>query len=138
VRFPAIELTESVKSFHTPPTPFYLRLSAQFSFCADFACNSSHFAGERVELVHHRVDGVLQFQDFAAHVHCDLERQISIRHRSGHFRNVPDLRRQIAGHRVDGVRQILPHAADALHHRLAAQLALGADFARHARHFAGE
>ena len=34
--------------------------------------------------------------------------------------------------------KILPGAADAGHLRLAAQLAFGADFARHARHFAGE
>jgi hypothetical protein len=34
--------------------------------------------------------------------------------------------------------QVLPGAGDARHLRLAAQLALGADLARHARHFAGE
>ena len=36
------------------------------------------------------------------------------------------------------VGQILPGAGDAGHVRLAAQLAFGADFAGHARHFAGE
>ena len=34
------------------------------------------------------------------------------------------------------IGQILPHAADAFHLRLAAQFAFGAHFARHARHFA--
>ena len=32
--------------------------------------------------------------------------------------------------------KILPGAGDAMHVRLAAELAFGADFARHARHFA--
>jgi hypothetical protein len=45
---------------------------------------------------------------------------------------------QVAGHRVDVVGQVLPRAADARHLRLAAQLALGADLARHARHLGGE
>ena len=36
---------------------------------------------------------------------------------------------------VDVVGQVLPRAGDAGHLRLAAELAFGADFARHARHF---
>ncbi len=40
--------------------------------------------------------------------------------------------------RVYRVRQILPGSGHAGHHRLAAQLAVGAHFARHARHFLGE
>ena len=40
--------------------------------------------------------------------------------------------------RVDVVGQILPRAGDALDPRLAAQLAFGADFARHAGHFGRE
>ena len=43
---------------------------------------------------------------------------------------------QVAGHGVDAVGEILPDAGDALHLRLPAELAFGADFARHARHFA--
>ena len=92
--------------------------------------------GERVELIHHRVDGVLQLQNFAAHVHRDLAGQIAVGHGRGHFGDVAHLRRQVAGHGVDGVGQILPDAADALHFRLAAEFAFGAHFARHARHFA--
>ena len=64
-----------------------------------------------------------------------LRDKIAVRHRRGHFGDVADLRRQVAGHRVDRIRQILPHAADALHLRLAAQLAFRTHFARHARHF---
>ena len=51
-------------------------------------------------------------------------------------RDVADLVGQVAGHGVDALRQILPGAGDALHFRLAAELAFGSHFARHARHFA--
>ena len=92
--------------------------------------------GERAELIHHGVDGVLQLQNFAAHVHRDFARKVAIGHGGGHFGDVADLRGQVAGHGVDRIGQILPDAADALHFGLAAELAFGADFARHARHFA--
>ena len=67
-----------------------------------------------------------------------LRRQVALCHGGRHFGDVADLIGQVAGHRVDRVRQILPHAGDALHFRLAAELAFRADFARHARHFRGE
>ena len=47
-------------------------------------------------------------------------------------------RGQVRRHEVDVVGQVLPGAGDARHLRLAAELAFGADFARHARHFGGE
>ena len=94
--------------------------------------------GEGAELIHHGVDGVLQLQNFAAHIHGDLARKIAVGHRRGDFGDVAHLVGQVAGHGVDRIGQILPHAADAFHFRLAAQLAFGAHFARHARHFRGE
>ncbi len=114
----------------------HIGLAAQLAFGTHFARHARHFAGERVELIHHRVDGVLQLQNFAAHVHRDLARQIALGHGRGHFRDVADLIGQVAGHGVDALRQILPGSRDALHFRLAAELAFGAHFARHARHFA--
>ena len=44
----------------------------------------------------------------------------------------------VRGELVDVVGQVLPHAGDALDLRLAAELALGADLARDARHLVGE
>ena len=41
-------------------------------------------------------------------------------------------------HRVDALGQVLPHAGDLAHLRLAAELAVGADLARDARHLGGE
>jgi hypothetical protein len=80
----------------------------------------------------------LQLQDFALHVDGDLLRQVALGHRGRDFGDVADLAGQVAGHRVDAVGQVLPGAGDAAHLRLAAELAFGADLARHARHFAGE
>ena len=91
-----------------------------------------------VELVDHRVDGVLELEDLALHVDGDLLRQVAERHRGGHFGDVAHLARQVGRHGVHVVGEVLPRAADARHLRLAAELAFGADLARHARHFRGE
>ena len=113
-------------------------MASQFAFRSHFACHARHFPRECVQLVHHRVDGVLQLQNFALHVHRDLARQIAARHRRSHLGNVAHLRRQVSGHRVDRIRQVLPGARNAGNHRLPAKLSVGSHFARHARHFGSE
>ena len=138
VRLDAIEFTESVRSFHVPATPPHLRLAAELAFGADFARHARHFRGEAVELIDHRVDGLLQLQNLALHVDGDLARKIAARHRRGHGRDVADLRGEVGRHRVHRVGEILPGARHARHHRLAAEAPVGADLARHARHFRGE
>jgi hypothetical protein len=87
------------------------RLPAQLAFRAHFAGHARHFGRERVELIHHRVDGVFQFENFALHIHRDLARQIAAGHGRRHFGDVAHLRRQVAGHGVDRVGQILPGSA---------------------------
>ena len=114
------------------------RLAAELAFGADLARHARHFAGKGVELVHHGIDGVLQLEDFAAHVDGDLAGQVAARHGGGHLRDVAHLVGQVAAHGVDRVGQVLPGAGDARHDRLAAELAFGADLARHARHFRRE
>ena len=113
-------------------------LAAELAFGADFARHAAHFRGERVQLVHHRVDGVLQLEDLALDVDRDLARQVAARDGRGHVGDVADLAGEVRRHRVDRVGQVLPRAGDAGHHRLAAELAFGADLARDARHFRGE
>src|SRR5262249_3532959 len=113
-------------------------LAAELAFGAAYARHARPLGGEGVELVHHGVEGVLQLEDFTAHVDRDLAREVATRHRRGHFGDVADLCGQIARHRVDAVGQILPGAGDAGHVGLSAQPAFGADLARHARHLAGE
>ena len=90
------------------------------------------------ELIDHRVDGVLQLEDLAAHVDGDLLGEVAVGDRGRHFGDVAHLAGEVAGHGVDVVGQVLPGAGDAADVGLAAQLAFGADLARDARDFRGE
>ena len=65
VRFDAIELTLSVRSFHVPRDAGHLGLAAELAFGADLARDARHLGGERVQLIDHRVDGVLELEDLA-------------------------------------------------------------------------
>src|SRR5581483_9262875 len=116
----------------------HVGLSAEAPFGADLARDARHLGGERVELVDHRVDGVLQLGHLAAHVDGDLLREVAVRHGGRHVGDVADLVRQVRRHRVDRVGEVFPRAGDAFDLRLSAELAVGADLARDARHFAGE
>ena len=49
-----------------PATPFDLGLTAELAVGADLAGHAGHFRGEGVELIDHRVDGVLELEDLAA------------------------------------------------------------------------
>ncbi len=138
VRLLAIELTESVRSFHVPATPFTSAWPPSLPSVPTSRATRVTSLANRIELIHHGVDGVLQLQNFAAHVHRDFARQIAVGDSRRHFGDIANLRRQVAGHGIDRIGQILPHAADALYLRLAAQLAFGSHFASHAGHFAGE
>src|SRR5262245_14180644 len=113
-------------------------LSAQFPFGADFARDAAHFRGEPVQLVDHRVDGVLQLVNFTFDVDGDLSREVAAGDGGGDVGDVPDLTGEVRGHRVHRVGEVLPRAGDAGHDRLSAELALGADLARHARDFRRE
>ena len=95
----------------------HLRLAAELAFGADFARDARHFRSKRIELVDHRVDGVLQFEDFALHVHGDLARQVAARDGGGHFGDVADLRGEVGRQQVDVVGQVFPGAGDARHLR---------------------
>ncbi len=75
VRFPAMKLTLSVRSFQTPPTPFTSACPPSLPSVPTSRATRVTSLGKRVELIHHGVDGVLQLQNFAAHVHRDLARQ---------------------------------------------------------------
>src|SRR4029077_9768295 len=106
----------------------HLRLSTEFALGADLARDARHFACERVQLVHHRVDGVFQFENLPLHVDGDLARQVAARPGCGDFGDIVDLRGEVGGEQVDVVGQVFPGAADAGHNGLTAQSALGADF----------
>ena len=116
----------------------HVGLAAETAFGAHFSRHAGHFAGETIELVHHRVERFLQLKDFAAHVDGDLARQVAVGDCRRHLGDVAHLTGQVAGHRVHAVGQVFPGAGNAWHLGLAAELAFGADFARHARHFRSE
>ncbi len=116
----------------------HVGLAAEDPLGADLARDARHLGGERVELVDHRVDRVLQLRDLALDVDRDLLRQVAGGDGGRHVGDVADLRSEVRRHRVDGLGQVLPRAGDALHVGLAAELAFGADLARDARHLGGE
>src|SRR6185312_641113 len=93
--------------------PGHLGLAAELAFGTDLAGDAGHFRGERVELVNHRVDGVLQLEDFAADVDRDLARKVAAGHRRGDVGDVADLGGEVAAHRIHGVGEILPGPGDA-------------------------
>ena len=133
-----MKFTLSVRSFHVPDTPAHVGLAAELALGADLARDARHLRGERAELVHHRVDGVLQLEDLAAHVDGDLLREVAVGDRRRHLGDVAHLAGEVGGHEVHVVGEVLPRAGDALHVGLAAELAFGADLARDARHLGGE
>src|SRR5690606_23283237 len=113
-------------------------LAAELALGADLAGDAGHLAGECIELIDHRVDGVLELENLALDVDGDLARQVAPRDRGGHVGDVAHLSGEVGGHRIHVVGQVFPGAADPGHLSLPAELALGADLARDARHFAGE
>ena len=74
VRLSAMEFTESVRSFQVPATPGHPGLAAEAALGAHFQGHPGDLVGEPGELVHHRVDGVLQLQHLAGHLDRDLLR----------------------------------------------------------------
>src|SRR5439155_17405764 len=84
---------------------------------------------------HHRIDGVLELQNFAARVDRDFGREIASRHGRGYTGDVTHLVGEVTGHPVHRIGEILPHTADVLHDGLAAELSFRSDLTRHARHF---
>ena len=86
-------------------------------------------------MVHHGVHGVLELENLALHIDCDLAGEIAFRHRGGDVGNVPDLARKIRRHCVDVVGQILPRAGHARHLRLATKFSLRTDLARDTSYF---
>src|SRR5207237_446719 len=90
------------------------------------------------ELVHHRIDRVLQLENFALHIDRDLLGKVAVGHGRRDGRDVTDLSGQVTGHGVHTVGEVLPRTGHAFDARLAAQLAFGADFAGHAGYFGRE
>ena len=138
VRLFAIEFTLSVSAFHVPRHVRHVGLAAEHALGADLACDAGHLVGEHAQRVDHRVDRVGERGDLAARLDRELLVQVAVGDSRHDLGDPAHLRRQVRRHEVHVVGQVLPRAADALHLRLAAELALGADLAGDARHLVGE
>ncbi len=115
-----------------------LGLAAELALGADLARDTGHLVGEGIELVDHRVHGVLELEDLALDVNGDLLGQVAVGDRRRDLGDVAHLAGQVAGHQVHVLGEVLPDATHALHLCLAAQLALGAHLAGDARHLGGK
>ncbi len=113
-------------------------LSTELSFGAYLARNARHFGGERIELIDHGVDRVLQLEHLALGIDGDLLGEVAVGDGGRHERDVAHLTGQVRSHEIDVVGEVLPDAAHALHVRLPAELSVGADFLGDAGHFGGE
>ena len=113
-------------------------LAAQFAVSAYLTSDARYFGGERAQLVHHGVDCFFKLENFSAHIDGNLSGEIAAGNSRSDFSNVAHLTGEVAGHRVDGVRQVFPCTGNAGHHCLTTQLAVSADLTRHARYFGGE
>src|SRR5206468_1939843 len=108
----------------------HLRLAAELALGADLARDAPHIARKALELFDPRFLRVVLPVYLAAYVDGDLLRQVAVGDRGRDLGDVAHLVRQVRRHRVDVVGEVLPHARDALHLRLAAELAVRADLAR--------
>ena len=93
VRFDAMKLTLSVRSFQVPATPGTCAWPPSLPSVPTSRATRVTSEAKRVELIDHRVDGVLQLEDFALHVDGDLAREVAARHGGGHLGDVADLSR---------------------------------------------
>src|SRR5205823_1182666 len=107
----------------------------QAAFATHLASHAGHFSGEAVQLVHHRVQGFLELENFTANVHRDFAGKVATGDGARYFGDVSHLRGEVAGHEVDVIRQVFPGTGDPGHHRLASQLAVGTYLASDARNF---
>src|SRR6185437_4350403 len=115
-----------------------LRLPAQPALGAHLAGHPGDLAGERGQRVDHAVDGLGERGDLALGLDGDLLAQVAPGDRGGDLGDGPDLPGEVARHRVDRVREVLPGPRDRGDLRLAAEAALGAHLAGHPGDLRGE
>src|SRR4029077_15215627 len=113
-------------------------LTTQAALGPDLTSHAGYLVPERVELVDHRVDGVLELEDLAADVDGDLLGEVAVRDSGGHVGDVAHLAGEVAGHHVHALGEVLPDTAALLDLRLSAELPLGAHLAGDAGHLPGE
>ena len=86
-------------------------------------------------MLHHRVDGFFELENFTADIHGNLSGQVSVGDGDGHLSDIADLTGKVRGHPVDVVREVLPGSGHTKHFCLTTQLSVCSHFTRDARHF---
>src|SRR5262249_59228592 len=84
--------------------------AAELAVGADLARHPRYFGGERIELVHHRIDGVLELEDFAADIDRDLAGQVAARNRCRHLRDVARSEERRGGREIEVRGEALQYA----------------------------
>ncbi len=135
VRLSAIRLTLSVRSFHVPATPCTCAWppslpSVPTSRATRVTSEAKPLSWSTIMLMVFLSSRISPFTSTV--IFLD---KVAVGHGGGHLGDVAHLAGQVVGHQVDVVGQVLPRAGDALHARLATELAFGTDLARHAGHF---
>ena len=143
VRFDAMKLTDSVRSFHVPDTPCDLRLPTELALGTDLARDAGHLVGERRQLIDHRVDRRADPQELALdRLAADLERhllrQVALGDRHDHARDLGRRAHEIVDQRVQRVDRRRPGAARAVQLRALGHPALAADDLADADQLAGD
>ena len=137
VRFEAMKLTLSVRSFQVPATPGTLAWppslpSTPTSRATVLTCSAKVLS----------VSVMLLMVSASAATSPWHRRRISVQvavgDRGHDFDDAAHLGGQVAGHEVDVVGEVFPDSRNALHLGLSAELAFGADFARDAGDLGGE
>src|SRR5206468_2647200 len=101
-----------------------LGLAAQFAFGADLAGHAGDFGGERVQLIDHGVDGVLELEDFAFDIDGDLAGEVAAGDGGRHLGDITHLASEVGAHGVDGVLELKDFAAH-IDRDFAGQVAVG-------------
>lgn len=105
-----------------------LGLDAELALGANLAGDKDDFGGKDGERVDHAVDRVDEVKNLALDGNIEhLLGQVAPGDGRRRMSDRPDLNRQVGGHHVDIVRQVLPDAADAVDLGLATELAIGPD-----------
>ena len=129
VRLPAMKFTDLVRSRHVPPTPGTSawppsRPSLPTSRATRVTSSANEESWSTIVLM-------VFFSSSSSPFTCTVIFWVRspVATAVATLGDVADLGGQVAGHRVDGLGQVLPAAGHRRHGRLAAELALGADLA---------
>ncbi len=90
------------------------------------------------KLVHHDIDGHLEFENLSIGFDFDLLGQVTTSDRLGNEGNTSYLVGKIGSETIDDILELLPCSFDAVHLSLTTELALGSYFERDTSDFGGE